>query len=182
MATDSVFAPRYANAFAQVARSKGLDLLAARQQMKDFADTFAGSHDLREVLMDPSIPAEQKLAVLDGIAGRLGMMREVRNFIAIVMDHQRLGELNLLLAAYDQVADEGLGITEAEVATVHELSGEDRTELEAHVAKLAGTRVRVAYRLDSTLLGGAVVKIGSTVYDGSVRTQLEQLKQALVTA
>jgi len=182
MANDSVFAPRYANAFAQVAKSKGLDLLAARQQMKDFDELFAGSYDLREVLMDPSIPSEQKLAVLDGIAERLGMMREVRNFFAIVMDHQRLGELNILLAAYDQVADRGLGITEAEVSTVHELSGDDRAELESHVAKLAGTRVRVAYKLDATLLGGAIVKIGSTVYDGSVRTQLEQMKQALVNA
>lgn len=182
MANDSVFAPRYANAFAQVAKSKGLDLLAARQQMKDFDELFAGSRDLREVLMDPSIPSEQKLAVLDGIVERLGMMREVRNFFAIVMDHQRLGELNILLAAYDQVADRGLGITEAEVSTVHELSGDDRAELESHVAKLAGTRVRVAYKLDDTLLGGAIVKIGSTVYDGSVRTQLEQMKQALVRA
>ncbi len=182
MANDSVFAPRYANAFAQVAKSKGLDLLAARQQMKDFSETFEGSHDLREVLMDPSIPNEQKLAVMDGIAERLGMMREVRNFLAIIMDHQRLGELGIILAAYDQVADLGLGVTEAEVSTVHELSGDDRAELEAHVAKLAGTRVRVAYKLDSTLLGGAVVKIGSTVYDGSVRTQLEQMKQALVSA
>jgi F-type H+-transporting ATPase subunit delta len=182
MASDSVFAPRYANAFAQVARSKGLDLLAARQQMKDFAELFESSHDLREILMDPSIPSEQKLAVLDGIAERLGMMREVRNFLAIVMDHQRLGELNILLAAYDQVADQGLGVTEAEVSTVHELSDDDRAELESHVAKLAGTRIRVAYKLDATLLGGAVVKIGSTVYDGSVRTQLEQMKQALVSA
>lgn len=182
MANDSVFAPRYANAFAQVAKSKGLDLVAARQQMKDFDDLFASNQDLREVLMDPSIPSDQKLAVLDGIAERLGMMREVRNFFAIVMDHQRLSELNILLAAYDQVADRGLGITEAQVSTVHELSGDDRAELESHVAKLAGTRVRVAYKLDATLLGGAIVKIGSTVYDGSVRTQLEQMKQALANA
>jgi F-type H+-transporting ATPase subunit delta len=110
------------------------------------------------------------------------MYREVRNFLAIVMDHQRLHELNGILTAYDQVADTDLGVTEAEVSTVHELNDEDREQLAAQVAKLAGTKVRIAYTLDAALLGGAVVKIGSTVYDGSVRTQLEQMKQALVSA
>jgi F-type H+-transporting ATPase subunit delta len=182
MADAGVVANRYAHAFAAVATDKGLDLLAARQQMKEFADLFDASHPLREILMDPSIPGEQKLSVLDAIAERNGMYREVRNFLAIVMDHQRLHELNGILTAYDQVADTDLGVTEAEVSTVHELTGEDREQLAAQVAKLAGTKVRIAYTLDPTLLGGAVVKIGSTVYDGSVRTQLEQMKQALVSA
>ena len=182
MADAGVVAIRYAHAFAAVATDKGLDLLAARQQMKDFVELFESSHPLREILMDPSIPGEQKLSVLDAIAERNGMYREVRNFLAIVMDHQRLHELNGILTAYDQVADTDLGVTEAEVSTVHELNDEDRSELAAQVAKLAGTKVRIAYTLDPTLLGGAVVKIGSTVYDGSVRTQLEQMKQALVSA
>lgn len=181
MADAGAVAHRYAHAFAGVATSKGLDLLAARQQMRDFAELFDSSHDLREVLMDPSIPSEQKLSVLDAIAERNGMYREVRNFIAIVMDHQRLHEFNGILDAYDQVADTDLGVTEAAVTTVHELNGEDREQLEARVAELAGTRVRIAYTLDPALLGGVVVKIGSTVYDGSVRTQLEQMKQTLVS-
>jgi F-type H+-transporting ATPase subunit delta len=182
MANVGVVALRYAHAFAGVALKKGLDLVAARQQMADFAVLFESNPQLREVLMDPSIANEQKLNVLDGIAARLGMMREVRNFLAIIMDHQRLGDLNVILSAYDQVADLDLGVTEAEVSTVHELNGEDRAELEMQVAKLAGTRIRVAYKLDSALLGGAVVKIGSTVYDGSVRAQLEQMKRALLSA
>ena len=182
MADNTVFAPRYAHAFADAATKTGIDPVAARAQMKSFADTFDSSHDLREILMDPSIPGEQKLAVLDGIASRLDIMREVRNFLAIIMDHGRLGELGLILAAYDQVADTGLGVTEAEVMSVHEVAGEDRAELEAKIARLAGTKVRIAYKLDSGLLGGAVVTIGSTVYDGSVRTQLEQMRRALVSA
>ena len=182
MADAGVVAYRYAHAFASVAQKQGLDLMAARQQMKEFVDTFESSHDLREILMDPSIPNEQKLAVLDAIAERLGMMREVRNFLAIIMDHMRLHELEVILAAYDQVADVDLGVTEAEVTSVHELEGDARAHLEAQVAKLAGQKVRITYKLDSGLLGGAVVRIGSTVYDGSVRTQLEQMKQALVSA
>lgn len=182
MANDIVFAPRYAHAFADVATKQGLDLVAARTQMGDFADLLESSHELREVLTDPSIPGGQKLEVLDAIAGRLGMMREVRNFFAVIMDHQRLDDLMIILAAFDQVADVDRGITEAEVTSVHELHGDDRTALEAQVAKLAGTKVRIAYKLDPALLGGAVVRIGSTVYDGSVKTQLEQMKRTLVSA
>jgi F-type H+-transporting ATPase subunit delta len=182
MADTGVIALRYAHAFAEVAIQKGLDMAAARQQMKDFADTYASSGPLREILEDPSIPNEQKLNVLDGIAERLKMMREVRNFIAIIMDHQRLPDLDVILAAYDQVADVDMGVTEAEITTVRQLDDEGRAQLEHQVSKLAGTKVRIAYKLDPGLLGGAVVKIGSTVYDGSVRTQLEQMKQALVSA
>jgi F-type H+-transporting ATPase subunit delta len=183
MATNAgVVAIRYANALAAVIQDKKLDLVSARAQLTDFSETFASSGPLREVLMDPSIPNEQKLGVLDGIAARLGMFREVRNFLAIITDHQRLHELNVILDAYDRVADIDLGVTEAEVSTVHELNDADRAGLEAEVEKLAGTKVRVAYTLDATLLGGAVVKIGSTVYDGSVKTQLEQMKRTLMGA
>ena len=110
------------------------------------------------------------------------MLPQVRNFIAVIMEHQRLAELDEILAEYHAVADEQSGLAEAEITSAHPLNDEDRAELEAQVAKLAGGRVRATYRQDATLLGGAVVRIGSTVYDGSVRAQLQQLKQKLVNA
>lgn len=178
----TVFAPRYANAFASVAASAGLDVPAAQQQMRDFAATLKGSRELQEILADPSVPNDQKLGVLDAIAERIGMMREVRNFIAVIMDHQRLNELQEILTEYDKVADAQGGVAEAEVVSAHALEQDDRAALEAQVARLAGSRVRVAYSQDAALLGGAIIRIGSTVYDGSVRAQLEQLKQTLVSA
>lgn len=181
MAASAVFAPRYANAFASVVASANLDAIGSQQQLKDFATTLHGSHDLREILMDPSIPSDQKLSVIDALAERLGMTREARNFIAVIMDHQRLGEFDEIVAAYDRVADINQGVTEAKVATVHELNDDDRNNLEAHIATLAKTAVRVRYTLDPALLGGAIVRIGSTVYDGSVRGQLDQIKQNLVS-
>jgi F-type H+-transporting ATPase subunit delta len=170
----SVLSLRYAHAFASVAASSHLDTTAAQQQLNDFSKTFAGSHELREVLMDPSIPNEQKLKVLDAIAARIGMFPQVRNFLAVIMEHQRLGELDEILAEYHAIADE--------IISAHPLNDQDRADLEAQVAKLAGGRVRATYHQDATLLGGAVVRIGSTVYDGSIRTQLQQLKQRLVNA
>ena len=181
-ACNVVFAPKYSHAFASVAASAGLDVAAAQRQMQDFSASLDGSKDLREVMTDPSIPAEQKLAVLDAMAERIGMMREVRNFFAVIIDHQRLSSLHEILKCYAEVADSGQGIAEAEVVSAHELNEDDRRSLEEQVARLAGSRVRVAYTQDATLLGGAVVKIGSKVYDGSLRAQLEQMKQSLVAA
>jgi len=178
----SVLSLRYARAFATVASAAHLDAAAAQQQLADFSGTFAGSQQLLEILMNPSIPNEQKLKVLDAIAGRIGMFPQVRNFLAVIMDHQRLDELNEILNEYHLVADEQANLAEAEITSAHPLNEQDRVELEAQVAKLAGGRVRVTYGQDATLLGGAVVRIGSTVYDGSIRAQLQQLKQKLVNA
>jgi F-type H+-transporting ATPase subunit delta len=178
----SVLSLRYAHAFASVAASSHLDAAAAQQQLDDFSGTLAGSRELREVLMNPSIATDQKLKVLDAIAGRIGMFPQVRNFLAVIMDHQRLDELAEILAEYHAVADEQSNMAEAEITSAHPLNDHDRKELEVEVAKLAGGRVRATYFQDSTLLGGAVVRIGSTVYDGSIRAQLQQLKQKLVNA
>jgi F-type H+-transporting ATPase subunit delta len=178
----SVVALRYAHAFASVAASTHIDTNAAQQQLRDFRDTLADSRDLSEILMNPSIAIEQKRKILDAISGRIGMLPQVRNFIAVIMDHQRLADLDDILDEYHAVADEQSGLAEAEITSAHQLNDEDRANLEAQVAKLAGGRVRATYRQDATLLGGAVVRIGSTVYDGSIRAQLHQLKQKLVNA
>jgi F-type H+-transporting ATPase subunit delta len=177
-----VFAPRYAHAFASVVASAKLDPAQAQQQLQDFAGTVAGSHELRELLMDPTFPKEQKLKVLDAVCARIGCFREVRNLFAVIIDHHRLGSLDAIVAEYGVVADEAAGYAEAEIVSAHELNDQDRAELEQQVAKLAGSKVRVKYSQDATLLGGAVVKIGSTVYDGSIKAQLEQMKQRLIHA
>jgi F-type H+-transporting ATPase subunit delta len=178
----SVLSLRYAHAFASVAASSHLDAGAVQQQLNDFSGTVAGSHELREVLMNPSIANQQKLKILDAIAGRLGMFPQVRNFLAVIIHHQRLAELDEIIAEYHAVADEQSHLTEAEITSAHPLNDRDRAELEAQVARLAGGRVRATYHEDPTLLGGAVVRIGSTIYDGSIRAQLQQLKQRLVNA
>ncbi len=173
---------RYARAFAEVAESARLDLAAAQRQMRDFAETLAGSGELRELLENPSIEMGTKLKVLDAIAARLGMYTQVRNFMAVVLEHGRLGELNEILDEYRELADAQAGAVEAKITSSRPLNAQDRAQLEAQIAKLAGAGVRASYAEDASLLGGAVVEIGSTIYDGSVRAQLEQLKQRLVNA
>src|SRR5277367_3737032 len=155
----AIFAPRYARAFAEVAESCGLDSAAAQQQMRDFAETLAGSFDLREFLMNPSIVMAQKLKVLDAIAVRIGMFPQVRNFVAVILEHHRLDALDEILTAYGELADEHAGAAEASITTARPLNAEDRSQLEAQVAKLAGAHVRATYLEDASLLGGVVVQI-----------------------
>jgi F-type H+-transporting ATPase subunit delta len=175
-------APRYARAFAEVAEAAGLDASAALQQMRDFAQALAASGELREILENPSIEMAGKLKVLDAMAVRIAMFPQARNFIAVILEHQRLAELDEILSEYKQVVDQHAGATEARITSARPLNAEDRAQLEAQIAKLAGAQVRARYAEDATLLGGAVVEIGSTVYDGSLRAQLQQLKQKLVNA
>lgn len=174
---------RYARAFAAVVDSQKLDPKAAEAQLNDFAAVLAESAALREVLENPSIPEEQKLKVLDAIASRLGLFPAVRNFVAVITNHGRLSEFGEIVSSYHAIADSEALITEAEIVTAYPLDAGNKALLEDQVAKLAGgTRVQATYLEDKSLLGGAVVKIGSTVYDGSVRAQLEQLKQRLISA
>lgn len=178
----SVIALRYAHAFASVVASQKLDAEAVQRQLGDFRETLEGSRELRDVLVHPAIARDQKLKVLDAIAEKIGMVSQVRNFIAVILDHERLADFGEILDEYHAVADEEAGLSEAEIVSARALNGEDRFALESQVAKLAGGRIRATYREDPSLLGGAVVRIGSKVYDGSIRAQLERLKQRLVSA
>ena len=101
----TALALRYARAFADVAESAKLDSDAAQSQLHDFAETAAGSRDLRELLENPSIEQASKIKVLDAIAKRMGMFAQVRNFLAVIIEHGRLAELNDILEEYREMAD-----------------------------------------------------------------------------
>jgi F-type H+-transporting ATPase subunit delta len=174
---------RYARALAAVISDQKLDLIAAQGQLNDFAAMLDASVELREVLENPSIAEPQKLRLLDAIAARAGMSRPVRNFLALLTQHQRIHELHDIIGAYAALAEEETGVAEAEITTARPLDPESRRLLERQISRLAGDqRVQATYREDASLLGGAVVRLGSTIYDGSVRAQLEQLRQRMVTA
>jgi F-type H+-transporting ATPase subunit delta len=175
-------APRYARAFAEVVESARLDSNAAEQQLRDFADALASSRELREFLQNPSIEGARKLKVIDALAPRIGMYPQVRNFIAVIVDHHRLGEFNEILDEYRRISDEHSGIIEARITSARSLDAVARAQLEGQISKLTGGPVRASYSEDPDLLGGAVVEIGSTIYDGSLRAQLDQLKTRLVNA
>ena len=175
----ATFTLRYARAFQQVAVSQNLNVDAVRAQLSDFGKTFDDSRELREFLLNPSLPQADKLKVLDAIGGRIGIEKTVRNFIAVLMDHDRLHFLSEIVEEYSTLADEANGIREVQIVSAKPLTDDERNLLQGKAGELAGTQVRVQWSEDAALLGGAVIRLGSRVYDGSVRAQLQQMKQHL---
>ena len=175
----ATFTLRYARAFQQVAVAQHLDVDAVRTQLSDFGKTFDDSRELREFLLNPALPQADKLKVVDAIGARIGLEKTVRNFIAVLMDHDRLHFLGEIVEEYSTLADEANGISEVEIVSAKPLTDDERNLLQGKAGELAGTRVRVQWSEDAALLGGAVIRLGSRVYDGSVRAQLQQMKQHL---
>lgn len=170
----------YARAFADVVVGGKLDPARLMQELRDLEAMLRASESLRRVLENPSIPGEQKRAVVDAIAKKQGMSRPVRNFILVVTEHRRLPLFSDILREVEQVLNDRLGIADAEVVSARELEDSERRLLENEIARLTGKSVRARYERDSSLLGGAVVKVGSTIYDGSVKGQLERIREQLV--
>jgi F-type H+-transporting ATPase subunit delta len=173
------FVSRYATAFAEVVTSAGLDTLAIDRQLSDFLGTWNGSAELRSFFVNPAVPAAQKIAILDDLNARLGMQKELRNLMAVLIKNDRIGHVAEVAAAYHRILQEQLGIRPAEIVTARELGPEERNILVAQVGRLAGSKIEASFKLDKSILGGTVVRVGSTVYDGSVRGRLERLKEVL---
>jgi len=169
----------YARAFADVVFDKHLDPAQTLQEAQALAQLAASSVELREVWEAPSIPAEQKRALLDAIVARAGYSGTVRNFVAVLMDHRRIRFLDPIVKEFEQELNRRMGYIEAQITTARELGEPERNALESQVAKLTGQKVRARYSQDRSILGGAIVKIGSTIYDGSVQGQLERIREAI---
>lgn len=177
----SIVASRYGRAFADVVADTGLDPLFVDAELDDFAAAWHDGRDLREIMENPGFPTVQKLAILDKLNSHLHMSVQTRNFIAVLVSNDRIGLFDEVLVAYRVERDRRQGVQEVEVVTARKLEDAERQELEGHVAELAGSRIHASFEQDTALLGGAVIKIGSTVYDGSVRGRLDRLKEQLVS-
>ncbi len=176
----AVFVSRYARAFLDVVTAAKLDTAAIDRQFTDFQATWDGSPELQALFTNPAVGAAQKVAILDKLNAKLGLQKELRNLLAVLINNDRIGQVNEVAAAYRLALQERQGIRQAEIVTARELSGEERDALVAGVGELAGARIEPSFKLDKSILGGTVVRIGSTVYDGSVRGRLERLKEALI--
>jgi F-type H+-transporting ATPase subunit delta len=177
----SVFAARYARALADVVLEAKLNPAEVLQQLEDFAATFAGSKELREVLLNPSLATTKRVAILDAVNMRIGCGPKVRNFLAVLISRERLASLSEIVEEYRLEMNRRLDISDAEILTARPLQDQERAKIEKEVAELAGTRVNATFLEDKSLIGGAIVRIGSTIYDGSVRGRLERLRERLVS-
>jgi F-type H+-transporting ATPase subunit delta len=172
-------ASTYARAFADVILADRLDTNRALAGLRRIAALMQESVALRRVWENPAVPADQKRRLLDAIAQREGIERHVRNLVAVLIDHRRMHFLKQISDQLEKELDARLGFADAQITSARELTATERRTLESQIAKLTGKKVRAQFALDASLLGGAVVRVGSTIYNGSVKGQLERIKQAI---
>jgi F-type H+-transporting ATPase subunit delta len=182
--TLSAVAARYANALADVVTASGSALQPqdAVTQLRAFEAVLNQSHDLREVLHTPAITSARKKAVVGRLAGLLNLSPIGRNFLLVLIGHRRIVLLGEILRKFEIVLDERSGYLRAEISSAQALDDAQRAQIGAELEKIAGKRVRSTWSVDESLIGGVVAKVGSTVYDGSVRGSLESLGRLLNAA
>jgi F-type H+-transporting ATPase subunit delta len=176
----SAVAERYAAALADVAleRKSGE---AIRKDLAAFVETFLGSADLRNALESPAVDGTVKNKIITAVAAKMGLNDAVRNFICLIVDHRRTHLFHEILPVFGTELNKRLGIAEAEVATARALSDAEKKDLLSVLQRRTGKKIEASFAEDANLLGGAVVRVGSTVYDGSVREQLNRLREQLET-
>jgi F-type H+-transporting ATPase subunit delta len=176
-------ASRYAQALADavLAPTSGVDPRQALAQLRSVEDLVESAPELRNVLLSPAIATSKKRAVMGRFAEQLGVTRLVRNFLFVVVDRRRADILDEIAAAFEAALDERLGFVRAEVTSAAPLSDRQQSALQESLSRVAGKQVRCEFKLNPELIGGVIARIGSKVYDGSVRTQLQSLGQRLAS-
>ena len=173
-------AMRYAAALADVA----LEQKSAERVKGDlisFAEALSSSSDLREVLLSPAISAEAKQNAIARLAEAMNLTPAVRNFVYLLIDHRRTEMLGEIQQAFETQLNDRMGIADAQVTSAQKLSEPERQQLIAALERRTGKRIQARFGEDGSLVGGALVRVGSTVYDGSVREQLVRLRAQLET-
>jgi F-type H+-transporting ATPase subunit delta len=180
--TLSAVSTRYAHALADVVTASGSSLRAedAVAQLRAFEATLRSSLALQNALTTPAVPANRKRAVVGRIGIMLGMAQIMRNFLYVLVDHRRITSLTQIIHSFELVVEERLGFGRLEVSSASELTEAQQTALRTQLEQLTGKRLRARYAVDDALIGGLVARIGSTVYDGSVRGQLNVLHDRMI--
>ncbi len=179
--TLTALAARYADALADVTTASGSAVRPqdALAELQSFVAAYRSSAELRNALVTPAVPAARKKAVVARLCDLLRLSRIARNFLFVLIDHRRIANIAEIIQIFEQKLDERLGFARAEVVSARELTEAQRTALNAELERLVRKRIRMRTAVDAGLIGGVVARIGSTVYDGSVRGRLQSLERRL---
>ena len=177
----SVVSARYARALVEVVTDphSKVDPAQILSQLRAVQDLIHNSPTLQNALASPAVAPSRKRAVMRRLMEPMGVVEKVRNFIYVVIDHRRAHELPSIVDGFETLLDERLGFVSAEVRSATPLTDAQRVQLEAQVSRLAGKKAKLKFSSDPALIGGVIARVGSTVYDGSVRGQFEKLRTRL---
>ena len=171
-------AERYAKALFQLAKENG-NVAEIRRELQELGALLEENAELRDVLLQPIHPAGQRRWVLGALTEKLGASPVLRSFYSFLIDQRRLVDLGAIEEAYSVLADADAGLSKASVRAAAALTDEQRSRLQRALSTRAGHDVELDVEIDESLLGGVVAQIGDTVFDGSLRSQLEQLRASL---
>ncbi len=178
MSTETI-ARRYSVALADAVLTSG-DAGTVQAELAELGKLFGESAELQTVFGNPAIGHANKDKVLDGLIAKAKPSKPTANFLKVLLQNGRLADLGDINDRFAAVLEERSGFVSAEITSARELPEGERTEFEKNLERLTGKKVNVNYEIDTNLIGGVVTRIGSTVYDGSVRTKLENLREQLV--
>jgi F-type H+-transporting ATPase subunit delta len=170
---------KYAEALADVAVETGMSLEKAGEQLNLFLETYKGSNELKSVLLVPSYPLGVKQGILREVVQELKIENIVLNFLLVLLEKGRLEQIEEVFAAYQGVLDNKAGVVRVDVASASKLAAEDQARIAATMKKVTGKDVKLSYSVDENLIGGLKLQVGSTVYDGSILSSLEQLRNRM---
>jgi F-type H+-transporting ATPase subunit delta len=174
-------ASRYAQALADLVLKPGsrVDPEQALTELASLASVLKGAPQLQHVLLSPSVPTPRKRALIGRLVAALGVSDLVRRFLLVMVGHRRIDLLEEAGEAFEMEIDARRGVVRVDVASPRELTAAEREALSRELAGLTGRQPRLRFRLEPGLIGGLVARVGSTVYDGSVRGQLEGMRHRL---
>lgn len=179
--TNRASAARYARALLDVTRAEGADFDAVERDLASFVSLVDRDAALRRVLVTPAVPAPRKKALVSELLARAPLLPQVSKLLVMLADRDRLAILPDILDQLRQRLLDLRHVVRAEVTTAAPLEGERIDALSAALGALTGRQVAMTTRVDPDLIGGVVTRIGSVVYDGSVKRHLERMKVALTS-
>ena len=171
-------ARRYARALFDIGREEG-QLRRVLSEVEEFGTVLAGSPPLREVMEADDVSRRDKNAALDAVLARAGFLPSTKSFLSLLVEKGRMDVLPPILVALRRMVEEFEGIERVEVVVPMSLSGTQKDLLRTVLERKTGKKVVLEETVDPGVLGGVVVRVGSTVYDGSVRTQIRQIRENL---
>lgn len=172
-------ARRYANALADVVL-KTSETEIVQTELKSWEQMMVSNADLANVFQNPAVAHMSKEKVLESLLKKAKPNKTTANFLRVLLRNNRLTDLGKINERFESVLAERRGEVTAQVTAARPLGDFEKTELKTNLEKLTGKRVQLNFETDENIIGGVVVRIGSTVYDGSVKTQLENLRQQMI--